>query len=82
MVAGAEGSSGAEWLHEHHRRYGDVYVNQGEEYALRLLELEANFLSIFLIFLFLFDFINKIKYSKCTVYPCTCTRLFILKFEF
>ena len=39
MVAGAEGSSGA------------VYVNQGEEYALRLLELEANFLSIFWIFL-------------------------------
>ena len=36
MVAGAEGSSGAEWLHGHHRRYGDVYVNQGEEYALRL----------------------------------------------
>ena len=51
MVAGAEGSSGAGWLHGHHRRYGDVYVNQGEEYALRLLELEANFLSIFLIFL-------------------------------
>ena len=55
MVAGAEGSSGAEWLHGHHRRYGDVYVNQGEEYALRLLELpgtvEANFLSIFWIFL-------------------------------
>ena len=52
MVAGAEGSSGAEWLHGHHRRYGDVYVNQGEEYALRLpvLELEANFLSIFLDF--------------------------------
>ena len=51
--AGAEGSSGAEWLHGHHRRYGDVYVNQGEEYALRLLELpvEANFLSIFLDFL-------------------------------
>ena len=49
------GSSGAEWLHGHHRRYGDVYdVNQGEEYALRLqvLELEANFfLSIFWIFL-------------------------------
>ena len=39
MVAGAEGSSGAEWLHGHHRRYGDVYVNQGEEYALRLLEI-------------------------------------------
>ena len=39
MVAGAEGSRGAEWLHGHHRRYGDVYVNQGEEYALRLLEL-------------------------------------------
>ena len=34
MVAGAEGSRGAEWLHGHHRRYGDVYVNQGEEYAL------------------------------------------------
>ena len=51
MVAGAEGSRGAEWLHGHHRRYEDVYVNQGEEYALRLLELEANFLSIFLIFL-------------------------------
>ena len=51
MVAGAEGSRGAEWLHGHHRRYGDVYVNQGEEYALRLLELEANFLSIFWIFL-------------------------------
>jgi len=26
--AGAEGSSGAEWLHGHLRRYGDVYVNQ------------------------------------------------------
>ena len=55
MVAGAEGSSGAEWLHGHHRRYGDVYVNQGEEYALRLrhvleLPVEANFLSIFLDF--------------------------------
>ena len=47
MVAGAEGSRGAEWLHGHHRRYGDVYVNQGEEYALRLA---ANFLSIFSIF--------------------------------
>ena len=34
MVAGAEGSSGAEWLHGHHRRYGDVYVNQGEEYPV------------------------------------------------
>ena len=34
MVAGAEGSRGAEWLHGHHRRYGDVYVNQGEEYIL------------------------------------------------
>ena len=33
-------------------RYEDVYVNQGEEYALRLLELEANFLSIF------FDFFD------------------------
>ena len=45
MVAGAEGStsSGAEWLHGHHRRYGDVYVNQGEEYALRLLELDFPF---------------------------------------
>ena len=32
MVAGAEGSSGTEWLHGHHRRYGDVYVNLGEEY--------------------------------------------------
>ena len=31
MVAGAEGSRGAEWLHEHHRLCGDVYVNQGEE---------------------------------------------------
>ena len=41
MVAGAEGSSGAEWLHGHHRRYGDVYVNQGEEYAIRLFELKA-----------------------------------------
>ena len=51
MVVGAEGSRGAEWLHGHHRLYGDVYVNQGEEYALRLLELEANFLSIFWIFL-------------------------------
>ena len=52
MVAGAEGSRGAEWLHGHHRlyRYGDVYVNQGEEYAIRLLELEANFLSVFFIF--------------------------------
>ena len=38
-------------VHGHHRRDGDVYVNQGEEYALRLLELEANFLSIFWIFL-------------------------------
>ena len=49
MAAGAEGSSGAKWLHGHHRQYGDVYVNQGEEYALRLhvLELEANFLPIF-----------------------------------
>ena len=30
MDAGAEGSSGAEWLHGHLRRYGDVYmyVNQ------------------------------------------------------
>ena len=37
-------------VHGHHRRYGNVYVNQGEEYALRLLELEANFLSIFFIF--------------------------------
>ena len=53
MVAGAEGSRGAEWLHGHPCRYGDVYVNQGEEYALRLLKLEANFLSIFLDF---FDF--------------------------
>ena len=26
MDAGAEGSSGAEWLHGHLRRYGDVYV--------------------------------------------------------
>ena len=56
MVVGAEGSRGAEWLHGHHRLYGDVYVNQGEEYALRLLELhvhhvEANFLSIFFDFL-------------------------------
>ena len=31
MVAGAEGSRGAEWLHGHHRLCGDVYVNQGEE---------------------------------------------------
>ena len=51
MVAGAKGSRGAELLHGQHRRYGDVYVDQGEEYALRLLELEANFLSIFWIFL-------------------------------
>ena len=52
MVAGAEGNRGAEWLHGHHRLYGDVYVNQDEEYALRLFELsiEANFLPIFLIF--------------------------------
>jgi hypothetical protein len=28
MDAGADGSSGAEWLHRHLRRYGDVYVNQ------------------------------------------------------
>jgi hypothetical protein len=28
MDAGAEGSSGAEWLHGHLRRYGDVYVIQ------------------------------------------------------
>ena len=28
MDAGAEGSSGAEWLHGHLRRYGDVYANQ------------------------------------------------------
>jgi hypothetical protein len=42
MDAGAEGSSGAEWLHGHLRRYGDVYVNQnGEELAIRLFELEA-----------------------------------------
>ena len=27
MVAGAEGSRGAEWLHGHHRLCGDVYVN-------------------------------------------------------
>ena len=55
-----EYSRGAEWLHGHHRRYGDVYVNQGEEYALRLhvlelpvhVEVEANFLSIF------FDFFD------------------------
>ena len=26
MDAGAERSSGAEWLHGHFRRYGDVYV--------------------------------------------------------
>ena len=38
-------------VHVQYRRDGDVYVNQGEEYALRLLELEANFLSIFWIFL-------------------------------
>jgi len=36
MVAGAEGSRGAEWLHGHHRLYGGVYVHQGEEYAIRL----------------------------------------------
>ena len=42
MVAGTEGSSETGWLHGHHRRYGDVYVNQGEEYALRLLELELS----------------------------------------
>ena len=66
MVAGAEGSSGAEWLHGHHRRYGDVYVNQGEEYmyALRLLELEANFLSIFWIFL-IYKSCSNGSYSKC-----------------
>ena len=28
MDAGAEGSSGAEWLHGHLRRYGDVHVNR------------------------------------------------------
>jgi hypothetical protein len=28
MDAGAEGSSGAEWLYGHLRRFGDVYVNQ------------------------------------------------------
>ena len=28
LRAGAEGSSGAERLHGHLRRYGDVYVNQ------------------------------------------------------
>ena len=27
VIAGAEGSRGAEGLHGHHRRYGDVYVN-------------------------------------------------------
>jgi len=41
MDAGAEGSSGAEWLHGYLRRYGDVYVNQGEELAIRLFELEV-----------------------------------------
>ena len=40
MDAGAEGSRGAEWLHGHLRRYGDVYytymyVNQGEDWAAR-----------------------------------------------
>ena len=69
MVAGAEGSSGAECLHGHHRRYGDVYVNQGEEYALRikalrLVELKANFLSIFLDF---FDFYK----DHTKVVPCS-----------
>ena len=67
MVAGAEGSSGAEWLHGHHRRYGDVYVNQGEEYALRLLELEANFLSIFWIFL-IYKIINHS--TRVVEYSC------------
>ena len=43
IVAGAEGSKGAKWLHEHRRLYGDVHVNPGEVYAIRLLELEANF---------------------------------------
>ena len=33
MVAGAEGSSGAEWLIGHLRRYGDVCANQGEQLA-------------------------------------------------
>ena len=43
MDAGAEGSSGAEWLHGHLRRYGDVYVceSNGEGLAIRLFELEA-----------------------------------------
>ena len=41
MDAGADGSSGAEWLHGYLRRYGDVYVNQGEELAIRLFDLEA-----------------------------------------
>ena len=52
--AGAEGSSGAEWLHGHLRRrrygYGDVYVNQGEELAIRLFELEAIPFHFFFIF--------------------------------
>ena len=37
MDAGAEGSSGAEWLHGHLRRYGDVYGINSEELAIRLI---------------------------------------------
>ena len=35
-------------IHTCHVCVATCHVNQGEEYALRLLELEANFLSIFL----------------------------------
>ena len=42
MAAGAEGSSGAKWLHGHHRQYGDVYVNQGEEYMYAVLRLQLD----------------------------------------
>ena len=47
MDAGAEGSSGAEWLHGHLRRYctgtvwGCLCESNGEELAIRLFELHV-----------------------------------------
>ena len=64
MDAGAEGSSGAEWLHGHLRRYGDVYVNQGEELAIRLFELEA----IPFHFFFIFFRRGELNYTSVRVY--------------
>ena len=34
MNHGRGKNRGSEWLRGQHRLYGDVYVNQGEEYAL------------------------------------------------